>query len=127
MPKLQQVTILGATGTIGASTLNVISQHPNRFFTYALTANNNDAALYQLCIEHKPVYAVLLDEAAAERLRLKLKAVDSSTEVMCGMSALEYVSSHSQVDTVMAAIVGSAGLIPAIAAAKAGRRHLATY
>ncbi len=124
MPKLQQVTILGATGTIGASTLNVISQHPNRFSTYALTANNNDAALYQLCIEYKPVYAVLLDEAAAERLRLKLKAVGSSTEVMCGMSALEYVSSHSQVDTVMAAIVGSAGLIPAIAAAKAGKRIL---
>lgn len=124
MPKLQQITILGATGTIGASTLNVISQHPNRFATYALTANNNDAALYKLCIEYKPVYAVLLDEAAAERLRLQLKAVGSSTEVMCGMSALEYVSSHPEVDAVMAAIVGAAGLIPAIAAAKAGKRIL---
>jgi 1-deoxy-D-xylulose-5-phosphate reductoisomerase len=124
MPKLQQITTLGATGTIGASTLNVISQHPNRFATYALTANNNDAALYKLCIEYKPVYAVLLDEAAAERLRLQLKAVGSSTEVMCGMSALEYVSSHPEVDAVMAAIVGAAGLIPAIAAAKAGKRIL---
>lgn len=124
MPKLQQITILGATGTIGASTLNVISQHPNRFATYALTANNNDAALYKLCIEYKPVYAVLLDEAAAERLRLQLKAVGNSTEVMCGMSALEYVSSHPEVDAVMAAIVGAAGLIPAIAAAKAGKRIL---
>jgi 1-deoxy-D-xylulose-5-phosphate reductoisomerase len=124
MPKLQQITILGATGTIGASTLNVISQHPHRFATYALTANNNDAALYKLCIEYKPAYAVLLDEAAAERLRLQLKAVGSLTEVMCGMSALEYVSSHSQVDAVMAAIVGAAGLIPAIAAAKAGKRIL---
>ena len=124
MPKLQQITILGATGTIGASTLNVISQHPNRFATYALTANNNDAALYKLCIEYKPVYAVLLDEAAAERLRLQLKAVGSSTEVMCGMSALEYVSSRPEVDAVMAAIVGAAGLIPAIAAAKAGKRIL---
>ena len=124
MPKLQQITILGATGTIGASTLNVISQHPNRFATYALTANNNDAALYKLCIEYKPAYAVLLDEAAAERLRLQLKAVGSSTEVMCGMSALEYVSSHPEVDAVMAAIVGAAGLIPAIAAAKAGKRIL---
>lgn len=124
MPKLQQITILGATGTIGASTLNVISQHPDRFATYALTANNNDAALYKLCIEYKPVYAVLLDEAAAERLRLQLKAVGSSTEVMCGMSALEYVSSHHEVDAVMAAIVGAAGLIPAIAAAKAGKRIL---
>ena len=124
MPKLQQITILGATGTIGASTLNVISQHPDRFATYALTANNNDAALYKLCIEYKPIYAVLLDEAAAERLRLQLKAVGSSTEVMCGMSALEYVSSHHEVDAVMAAIVGAAGLIPAIAAAKAGKRIL---
>lgn len=124
MPKLQQITILGATGTIGASTLNVISQHPNRFATYALTANNNDAALYKLCIEYKPAYAVLLDEAAAERLRLQLKAVGSLTEVMCGMSALEYVSSHPEVDAVMAAIVGAAGLIPAIAAAKAGKRIL---
>jgi 1-deoxy-D-xylulose-5-phosphate reductoisomerase len=124
MPKLQQITILGATGTIGASTLNVISQHPNRFATYALTANNNDAALYKLCIEYKPAYAVLLDGAAAERLHLKLKAVGSSTEVMCGMSALEYVSSHPEVDAVMAAIVGAAGLIPAIAAAKAGKRIL---
>ena len=124
MPKLQQITILGATGTIGASTLNVISQHPDRFATYALTANNNDAALYKLCIEYKPVYAVLLDEAAAERLRLQLRAVGSSTEVMCGMSALEYVSSHHEVDAVMAAIVGAAGLIPAIAAAKAGKRIL---
>lgn len=124
MPKLQQITILGATGTIGGSTLNVISQHSDRFATYALTANNNDAALYKLCIEYKPVYAVLLDEAAAERLRLQLKAVGSSTEVMCGMSALEYVSSHPEVDAVMAAIVGAAGLIPAIAAAKAGKRIL---
>lgn len=124
MPKLQQITILGATGTIGASTLNVISQHPNRFATYALTANNNDAALYKLCIEYKPAYAVLLDEAAAERLRLQLKAFGSSTEVMCGMSALEYVSSCPEVDAVMAAIVGAAGLIPAIAAAKAGKRIL---
>jgi 1-deoxy-D-xylulose-5-phosphate reductoisomerase len=124
MPKLQQITILGATGTIGANTLNVISQHPNRFATYALTANNNDVALYKLCIEYKPVFAVLLDEAAAERLRLQLKAVGSSTEVMCGMSALEYVSSRPEVDAVMAAIVGSAGLIPAIAAANAGKRIL---
>lgn len=124
MPKLQQITILGATGTIGANTLNVISQHPNRFATYALTANNNDAALYKLCIEYKPVFAVLLDEAAAERLRLQLKAVGSSTEVMCGMSALEYVSSRPEVDAVMAAIVGAAGLIPAIAAANAGKRIL---
>jgi 1-deoxy-D-xylulose-5-phosphate reductoisomerase len=124
MPKLQQITILGATGTIGANTLNVISQHPNRFATYALTANNNDAALYKLCIEYKPVFAVLLDEAAAERLRLQLKAVGSSTEVMCGMSALEYVSSQPEVDAVMAAIVGAAGLIPAIAAANAGKRIL---
>jgi 1-deoxy-D-xylulose-5-phosphate reductoisomerase len=124
MAKLQQVTILGATGTIGASTLNVISQHSDLFSAYALTANNNDVALYKLCIEYKPVYAVLLEEEAAERLSLKLKASGCETKVLWGISALELVSADPNVDVVMAAIVGAAGLIPAIAAAKAGKRIL---
>ena len=124
MAKLQQVTILGATGTIGRSTLDVISQHHDRFSVYALTANNNDTDLFKLCIDYKPIYAVLLDESAAERLRLQLKASGSDTEVMCGMASLEFVSSHPQVDVVMAAIVGAAGLIPAMAAANAGKRIL---
>lgn len=124
MTRLQHVTILGATGTIGASTLNVISQHQDKFSVFALTANNNSDALFKLCLEYKPSYAVLLDEESAERLRLQLKAAASDTEVLCGMPSLEFVSSHPLVDAVMAAIVGSAGLIPAIAAAKAGKRIL---
>ena len=124
MPKVQLVTILGATGTIGVNTLDVISQHPNRFKVYALTANKNVDALFNQCQQFNPSYAVMLDEQSAEQLSLKLKQAGSETEVLCGMAALEFVSSHEKVDAVMAAIVGSAGLRPAIAAAKAGKRIL---
>lgn len=124
MAKLQQVTILGATGTIGVNTLDVISQHPQRFVVFALTANNNVDALFNQCQKFKPQYAVMLEEQAAEDLCAKLKLAGSSTEVLSGMAALEFVSAHEKVDAVMAAIVGAAGLKPAIAAAKAGKRIL---
>jgi 1-deoxy-D-xylulose-5-phosphate reductoisomerase len=124
MPKLQQVTILGATGTIGVNTLDVISQHPHRFKVFALTANQNVDVLFNQCQKFNPSYAVMLEEQAAEQLSVKLKQAGSSTEVLNGMSALEFVSAHEKVDAVMAAIVGSAGLKPAIAAAKAGKRIL---
>lgn len=124
MPNLQQVTILGATGTIGVNTLDVISQHPHRFEVFALTANQNVDALFDQCQQFNPRYAVMLDEQAAERLSVKLKQSGSATEVLSGMEALEFVSAHETVDAVMAAIVGSAGLKPAIAAAKAGKRIL---
>lgn len=124
MPNLQQVTILGATGTIGINTLDVISQHPHRFEVFALTANQNVDALFDQCQQFNPRYAVMLDEQAAERLSVKLKQSGSATEVLSGMEALEFVSAHETVDAVMAAIVGSAGLKPAIAAAKAGKRIL---
>ena len=121
---MQQITILGATGTIGAQTLDVISQHPSRFSVFALTANSNVEALFAQCQQYQPIYAVMLDEASAEQLRLKLKQSGCNTEVLAGMAALEMVAAHPKVDAVMAAIVGSAGLIPAIAAAKAGKRIL---
>lgn len=124
MPNLQQVTILGATGTIGINTLDVISQHPNRFAVFALTANKNVDALFSQCQQFSPRYAVMLEEQAAERLSLKLKQAGSATEVLSGMTSLEFVSAHEKVDAVMAAIVGAAGLKPAIAAAKAGKRIL---
>ena len=124
MPKLQQVTILGATGTIGVNTLDVISQHPHRFEVFALTANQNVDVLFNQCQKFNPRYAVMLEEQAADQLSAKLKQAASATEVLSGMAALEFVSAHEKVDAVMAAIVGSAGLKPAIAAAKAGKRIL---
>ncbi len=121
---IQQVTILGATGTIGVQTLDVISRHPNRFKVFALTANSNADGLFDLCKLHVPTYAVLLDAAAASQLSGKLKAIGSRTIVLHGAEALNEVSAHEQVDVVMAAIVGAAGLHPAMAAARAGKRIL---
>jgi 1-deoxy-D-xylulose-5-phosphate reductoisomerase len=124
MGKLQQVTILGATGTIGINTLDVISVHSKRFTVFALTANNNVEGLFNQCLKFKPSYAVMLEENAAEQLFQKLQQAGSSTKVLSGMASLEFVSSHENTDIVMAAIVGAAGLKPAIAAAKAGKRIL---
>ena len=121
---MQAVTILGATGTIGKQTLDVIAQHPERFSIYALTAQQNGEALFEQCIQFKPRYAVLLDEDAAEKLRTKLVALASEITVLCGEDALVKVSSDNEVDIVMAAIVGAAGLESSIAAARAGKRVL---
>jgi 1-deoxy-D-xylulose-5-phosphate reductoisomerase len=118
------VTILGATGTIGKQTLDVISRHPDKFSVFALTANASVDALFGQCQQYLPRYAVLLDEPAAESLRQQLIAAGSETEVLCGLAALEFVSAHTEVDIVMAAIVGAAGLKPSIAAANAGKRIL---
>lgn len=122
--KIQNVTILGATGTIGMHTLDVISQHPDRFKVFALTANTNVNALSKLCKQYQPQYAVMLDAAMATQLRAALRTFDSATQVLHGEDALSAVSSHEEVDIVMAAIVGAAGLQPAIAAARAGKRIL---
>ncbi|HSI37850.1 MAG TPA: 1-deoxy-D-xylulose-5-phosphate reductoisomerase [Methylotenera sp.] len=122
--KLQNVTILGATGTIGMHTLDVISQHPDRFSVFALTANTNVNDLFELCKKYNPQYAVMLKESAAATLSLQLAATGSDTTVLHGEEALSLVAAHEQVDVVMAAIVGAAGLQPAIAAAYAGKRIL---
>jgi 1-deoxy-D-xylulose-5-phosphate reductoisomerase len=124
MLKRQNVTILGATGTIGLHTLDVIARHPERFRAYALTAHSSVDALFEQCKKFEPAYAVMLDADAAEALRLKLQKAGYSTEVLFGMAALEKVAAHPEVDAVMAAIVGAAGLKPAMAAAKAGKRIL---
>lgn len=120
----QKVTILGATGTIGLQTLDVIALHPDRYQVFALTAHANYQRLFELCIQHKPTFAVLLQQNQAKALALLLKNAGSTTIVLEGENALAEVSAHNETDIVMAAIVGAAGLLPAIAAAKAGKKVL---
>ena len=121
---MQNITILGSTGTIGQQTLDVIARHADLYQVYALAANTNVNALYKQCLQFKPKFAVLLDEKAALDLRTKLKTHNSATQVLAGLSSLIQVSSDDAVDSVMAAIVGAAGLQPALAAALAGKRIL---
>ena len=120
----QRVTVLGSTGSVGTSTLDVISRHPNRYSVHALTAHTSKEALLAQCLAHRPAVAVLDDEADAAWLRQELKRADQSTEVSAGPQALCDVARDASVDCVMAAIVGAAGLLPALAAAEAGKRVL---
>lgn len=119
---MQNVTILGSTGTIGQQTLDVMQRHAHQFKAFALAANANVEALYKQVMAFEPHYAVLLNEDAAQQLEAKLKNSRSNTQVLAGAKALEFVSAHAEVDIVMAAIVGAAGLKPAMAAAEAGKR-----
>ena len=121
---IKNVTILGATGTIGIHTLDVVSRHPDRFKVFALTACSNVASMLVLCKQYAPQYAVLLQDEPAKQLAELLKAINSKTTVLHGDDALNFVSAHEDVDIVMAAIVGAAGLQPAMAAANAGKRIL---
>ena len=118
------LTILGATGTIGINTLDVVARHPNRYKVVALTANEHVERLYEQCLAFKPEYAVLVNESAAEKLEQKLRKYGLTTEVLSGVAGLEKVASLPQVQYVMAAIVGAAGLKPALAAARSGKRIL---
>ena len=106
------------------STLDVIARHPQRYQVHALSANRQWERLFEQCKQFQPRYAVLLDVAAAEQLQVKLKQHDLLTEVLQGLAALEQIASAPEVDTVMAAIVGAAGLKPALAAARAGKKVL---
>jgi len=121
---VQQITILGATGSIGKSTLDVLARHPQRYQVYALTANKQWQRLFEQCRQFQPRYAVLLDAAAAEQLQAQLQQAGLATEVLQGAAALEQVARAPEVDMVMAAIVGAAGLQPSLAAAQAGKRVL---
>ncbi len=123
-PPLQQVTILGATGTIGLQTLDVIAQHPAHYKVFALTASSKVKNLFDLCCLHQPRFAVLLQESSAKELAQLLKLANIKTTVLCGEAALSEVAAHKEVNIVMAAIVGAAGLLPAMAAAKAGKKVL---
>lgn len=124
MSSSKRLTILGSTGSIGKSTLDVVARHPERYRVVALTAQQQDELLLAQCQRFQPDYAVLLDEAAAERLRLRLLAAGLATEVLCGAEALVRVATLPQVDAVMAAIVGAAGMQPTMAAAQAGKQVL---
>jgi 1-deoxy-D-xylulose-5-phosphate reductoisomerase len=121
---IQAITVLGATGSIGKSTLDVISRHPSLYRVFALTANTQVNLMVDLCLKHKPEYAVMADSASAQALQKALSTNNISTEVLAGVDSLCDVASHSDVDQVMAAIVGAAGLLPTLAAAKAGKRVL---
>ncbi len=124
MSTQQNVTILGSTGSVGANTLDVIERHPERFRVIALTANVRADALLEQCRRHRPRYAVMTDPDAAATLARALAAEGIETEVLSGTEGLERVASLPEVDTVMAAIVGIAGLRASIAAAHAGKKLL---
>ncbi len=117
-----RVTILGSTGSIGVSTLDVIKRNSDRFSVFALTANTGVDGLLQQVLEYSPRYAVMRCEHSAELLRNKLKPLRSNTEVLAGENGLIEVASHPDCDSVMAAIVGAAGLVPTLAAVQSGKR-----
>jgi len=121
---MQRITILGATGSIGLSTLDVIRRHPDRYRVFALTANTNTERLLEQVLAFAPRYAVMRDVACAEQLAARLRQHGSSTTVLDGEQGLCDVAGHADVDAVMAAIVGGAGLMPTLAAARAGKKVL---
>ena len=121
---IKYITVLGSTGSIGVNTLDVVSRHPDQFKVFALTGASQVDLMFKQCMQFQPLFAVMVREDAASLLSERLQAEDSSTQVLAGHQALDFVSSHERVDMVMAAIVGSAGLSSCLAAALAGKRLL---
>ena len=124
MQTKQRITILGSTGSIGKSTLDVLARHPGQFGVYALTASTQVDLMLAQCAQFRPEVAVMVREDAARLLADKLKAEGLNTEVRWGAAALDAVASAPEVDAVMAAIVGAAGLSPCLAAARSGKKLL---
>ncbi len=120
----QRICILGSTGSVGTSTLDVLSRHPERFEVFALTAHSRVDDLLAQCLVWKPRFAALPTVELAQTLQTKLRATGSSTEVLAGPQALCELAAHADVDMVMASIVGAAGLPSCLAAARAGKRLL---
>ncbi len=120
----QRVCILGSTGSVGTNTLDVIARHPDRFEVLALTAHSRSDELFAQCLRWRPRFAALPDEASAAALQRRLRLEGVPTEVLVGARALCELAGHPDVDSVMAAIVGAAGLAPCLAAAEAGKRLL---
>jgi 1-deoxy-D-xylulose-5-phosphate reductoisomerase len=116
------LAIFGATGSVGASTLDVVARHPGRYRVFALTANGSTDALLELCSHHRPRYAVL--SGVAENLELSKRFAAHGTELMFGAAALDRIAAHPETQAVMAAIVGAAGLASTLAAVRAGKRVL---
>ena len=121
---MKTVTVLGSTGSIGVNTLDVISRHPDKYFTKALTANTNVKVIKDQCIKYNPEYAVMVDTDAAGDLETALKNNAPDVKVLSGVEGLLKVAGLVDVDYVMAAIVGAAGLLPTLEAAKSGKRVL---
>jgi len=121
---MKGITILGSTGSVGVNTLDVVARQPQRFRVIALTANTEIERMYQQCQMHHPEYAVMADALAAEQLHDKLSRVSTNIQVLSGLEGLQKVAALEQADYIMAAIVGSAGLLPTLAAIRAGKRVL---
>ncbi|HMN46229.1 MAG TPA: 1-deoxy-D-xylulose-5-phosphate reductoisomerase [Povalibacter sp.] len=119
-----RVAVLGSTGSIGVSTLDVVARHPDRYSVVALTAHSNSVRLREQCIRHRPELAVLASAAAAAKLEQELREAGVATRVLSGEDALCEVASHERIDVVMAGIVGAAGLKSSLAAARAGKKIL---
>lgn len=118
------ITLLGSTGSIGINTLNVIASNTDRYDVYALTANNNIDLMFLQCLQYRPNYAVMVNEKAANELSQRLREKKCKTEVLSGENALIDIAKHPSSEVVLAAIVGAAGLLPTMAAVKAGKRVL---
>jgi len=124
MTTKRHLTILGSTGSIGESTLDVAARHADKFSILALTANQNSEKMFAQCLQFQPRYAVMLDPDRADDLGNKIRTAGLGTVVLAGIESLEYVASLPEVDAVMAAIVGAAGIRPTLAAARAGKQIL---
>nr|WP_028696807.1 1-deoxy-D-xylulose-5-phosphate reductoisomerase [Pseudomonas cremoricolorata] len=124
MSGVQQVTVLGATGSIGLSTLDVIARHAEQYQVFALSGYSRLEQLLELCVRHRPRFAAVPTAAAAAQLRAGLREHACSTEVLEGEAGLSAIASAAEVDVVMAAIVGAAGLKPTLAAVEAGKKVL---
>ncbi|MGW8246981.1 MAG: 1-deoxy-D-xylulose-5-phosphate reductoisomerase [Acidiferrobacterales bacterium] len=124
MSTIRGVSILGSTGTIGRNTIDVLERYPDRYQIVALTAHRNVNEMFEQCLKHSPQVAVMRDENAAKELEARLKGVGSLTRVHAGMEGLICAATLEESDTVMAAIVGAAGLIPTLEAVKSGKRVL---
>jgi 1-deoxy-D-xylulose-5-phosphate reductoisomerase len=120
----QRIAILGSTGSIGVSTLDVITRHPDRFDVFALSAATRVDLMLQQCVQFKPVYAVMASEPHGRALEQKCRDLGLATRILWGEQAITMIASHEQVDAVMAAIVGAAGLASCLGAARAGKRLL---
>ena len=123
-PTVQRVAILGSTGSVGVSTLDVIARHPERFTVFALSASTRVDSMLQQCVRFKPSYAVMASEIHGRILEQKCRDLSLSTRVLWGEEAITMIASHELVDTVMAAIVGAAGLASCLGAAWSGKRLL---
>ena len=120
----QKITVLGSTGSIGKSTLDVVARHPDRYEVFALSAATQVDLMLEQCAQFKPRFAVMASAPHAQLLAEKIKQNGLPTSVLQAQGALEIIASHEEVDAVMAAIVGAAGLSPCLAAARAGKRLL---